>query len=356
MTGMTFAQVRDRYLNRTMFRSQNTIDAYRRAIDLFLEFLGDPTAMRDLAIAGHPYLGGEQVPLDALSAGDAPIFSQFAGWLSKDKDSADSSVRLRLAGVQRWFQFMDDYGWLPPDFPLSKARRIVRDEFKAAVHDGPKESPPNIEEAIYYYDYLELPPKLQRENVDPERIHRWEVIRLRNRALMHCLAESGGRISEVLSLNIDHFPLRNLERGEVLRVQVEGKGKHRYALRFCYALPAVRDYIEARGADWVTEKKGKTPLFVNHAPRYADRRMSRYSAWHVVNEAAKELHIEHISPHDFRHWRASQLINDGQPLDVVQDYLGHRSVETTRRHYARTDPRRVDDATRDTPLAPPERQ
>lgn len=352
-TELTLSQARDRYLNRAMLKSQNTIDSYRRAIDLFLEFLGDRSATRGLPIGDHSHATGGPVALNALSVEDAPLFSQFASWLIL-RGYADSTVRLRLAGVQRWFQFLDDYGWLPPAFPLSKARRIVRDEFKAASHSGPKDPPSHIEETVYYYDYLLLPDKLQKGDIDPERVRRWELTRLRNRALMRCLAESGGRISEILSLNVEHFPTRNLRRGEVLRIQIEGKGKHRYSLRFYRALPAIRDYIEARGADLTADKSGKIPLFVNHSPRYANRRMSRYSAWHVVDEAARGLGIEHISPHDFRHWRASELINDGQPLDVVQDYLGHRSVETTRNFYARTDPNRVDDAVRDTSLPPPD--
>ena len=42
------------------------------------------------------------------------------------------------------------------------------------------------------------------------------------------------------------------------------------------------------------------------------------------------------------------------PLDVVQDYLGHRSVETTRGYYAHADPRRVDEAVRTTRLPRPD--
>ena len=213
-----------------------------------------------------------------------------------------------------------------------------------------------MEEAMYYYDTLTLPESLRKPDVGPERVRRWELTRLRNRALMRCLAETGGRISEVLSLNLGHFPARNLEPGrlEVVRVRVLGKGGHWYHLRLLDALPAIRDYIEARGVDLRAERGGKVPLFVSHAAAYAGRRMSRYTAWHVVQRAARALGLPSISQHDFRHWRATQLVNAGVPLDVVQDYLGHRSVETTRGYYAHADPRRVDEAVRTTRLPRPD--
>lgn len=145
-------------------------------------------------------------------------------------------------------------------------------------------------------------------------------------------------------MNLSDFPERYLDRNEVLRVEVIGKGGHTYYLRFFDALPAIHAYIRARGANLRATSRGEVPLFVSHAPRYEGARMSRVVAWRVVQRAATALGLKKISPHDFRHWRATQLINAGTPLDVVQDYLGHRSVETTRAYYAHTDPLRVDDA------------
>ena len=48
---------------------------------------------------------------------------------------------------------------------------------------------------------------------------------------------------------------------------------------------------------------------------------------------------EAISPHDFRHYRATQLLNDGARLEDVQAILGHAHIGTTRDVYARTDRR-----------------
>ena len=41
-----------------------------------------------------------------------------------------------------------------------------------------------------------------------------------------------------------------------------------------------------------------------------------------------------ISPHDFRHTKASTMLNRGAKLSEVQDILGHASPETTKRIYA----------------------
>lgn len=357
---MTFGQARDSYLQRATLKSRHTVASYERAISLFIRFLSDTSAPGSiLPITRARSTTVADTPLSALSEADSPILLYFAQWLlspgSGDSDDKrpyqPTTVQLRLAGVQSWFQFMDDHGWLPAGFPLAKARRIVRDELRGqSRQSGPPEPPLNIEEVIFFYDDLKPPRRLTGPDASTEQHERWELTRLRNCALLRALAESGGRVSEVLSLNLDDFPERFLQRDDVLRVAVRGKGGHTYHLRFHDALPAIRAYIERRGAALRATRAGKIPLFVSHDPRFDGARMSRVVAWRIVQRAARALGLGNITPHDFRHWRATQLLNAGYPLDVVQDYLGHRSVETTRSYYAHTDPLRVDDAARNVGL------
>lgn len=352
---MTFGAARDAFVNRASLKSRHTLDAYDRAISLFLAFLDDRHQRLLLPLQRLMATTAADTELNALSEGDVPIFLHFVQWLMAPSSSAPgdrrpykpSTVELRLSGVLNWFQFMDDYGWLPGAFKLAKARRMVLDELHARPgRSGPPRPPDHIEEIITFYDSQQPPKPLLKPGVDPDRLRVWELTRLRNRALVHSLAETGGRISEVLSLDVSDFPVRALHSDDVWRVEVRGKGGHTYYLRFYAALPALRAYIEARGADLRASAKGRIPLFVSHAPRFEGQRMNRVVAWRVVQRAAHALGLGNITPHDFRHWRATQLINAGYSLDVVQDYLGHRSVETTRAYYAHTDPLRVDAAAR----------
>ncbi|MEN8098592.1 MAG: tyrosine-type recombinase/integrase [Chloroflexota bacterium] len=355
----TFGKARDQYLSRATLRSEHTVAAYQQSIDSFLMFLDDKRPDGAIPLLQRTDTAKE-TPLAAMSASDAPVLLAYAEWLLKDfgsgpglKAYSPSTVRLRIAGVGRWLQWLEDFDWLPVEFPLAKAQRMVRDELKAhkPSRTGAPEPPQGIEELLQFHANL-LPPRhlADKASNDP-RYKRWNLTRLRNHALIWILAETGGRVSEVLSLNYDDFAPRDLEPPfpDVVRVAVVGKGKHTYHLRLRQSLPALAKYLIERGLE-LKSAKGKVPIFVSHDARADGKRLLRVSAWRVVTNTARALGLRKIHPHDLRHWRATQLVNAGQPLDVVQDYLGHQSVETTRAYYAHTDPKRVDQAMRDTPL------
>lgn len=59
--------------------------------------------------------------------------------------------------------------------------------------------------------------------------------------------------------------------------------------------------------------------------------------------AKRNAGIEDFRWHDLRHTAASWMVNDGVPLDVVQDILGHEDISTTRR-YAHRDVSHMRDA------------
>ncbi|MBN1285710.1 MAG: site-specific integrase [Anaerolineae bacterium] len=319
----TYCQARDAYLaSALVFRKFQTKDSYTRAIDLFIEYAPKPLA--------------------ALDAGDADLLVRFGPWLldyqHKHGDGyAPASALQYLREVRAWFRWMHHNGCLPAPFPFEAAiynlDEGLRDTLFQADQRPPE--PPDMTQIVQYYDRPYVPPDV----IDPDLARRWLLTSFRNRALMHCLADSGGRISEVLSLDVGCFPTQAFVRG-VWRVEVKGKAGRKYCLWFWDALKAVEFYLEARRKHGGEELHDDDPLFVNFL-RYRGQRMSRSAAGHLVADAGHALGMGKVSLHDFRHWRISDLRNRGVPLEDISYVVGHRSTRTTQRHYAHVDPERV---------------
>jgi integrase/recombinase XerD len=147
--------------------------------------------------------------------------------------------------------------------------------------------------------------------------------------IVHTIYASAGRVSEVASLT-----RASVQDGGVREVLITGKrSKKRLIFLTKEAQRAIREYTRARGAD------GYPGLFISHGRNYGSS-LSRQSIWRIVKNAVKALGLyQGISPHDFRHYRATQLLNDGARLEDVQAILGHAHIGTTRDVYARTDRR-----------------
>ena len=110
----TFGQARDLYFQRAPLKSEHTLNAYRRAIELFLTFLGDRSTDNLLPIQQQHFVTPDDIPLTALSEQDIPVLYCFAQWLrapgsgrtGDHRPYKRATVELRLAGVQNWLEFM----------------------------------------------------------------------------------------------------------------------------------------------------------------------------------------------------------------------------------------------------------
>ncbi len=147
---------------------------------------------------------------------------------------------------------------------------------------------------------------------------------LRDRALVHVLYSTAARISEVVSLNRS-----NTDYGRARHATITGKGgKSRTIHLRDYARQAIRAYVAER-------QDSNAALFVSHSRNSQNARLSITSVHNVVKKAVKALNLHpSISAHDFRHFRATQLLREGMPLEVVQEFLGHADISTTRNIYA----------------------
>lgn len=142
---------------------------------------------------------------------------------------------------------------------------------------------------------------------------------LRDSAMLELLYATGARVSELCGLNIADL---NLDRRTA---RVTGKGDRQRTVPFGEAAAeALRRWLDSGRP----ELAGETPaLFVGVRGGRIDPRQVR----RVVNRAATVTGrgADGLGPHGLRHSAATHLLEGGADLRVVQEMLGHSSLQTT---------------------------
>lgn len=145
---------------------------------------------------------------------------------------------------------------------------------------------------------------------------------LRDRAILNALFCTGMRRGELAAMN-----RADVESGLPGQALITGKGRKE---RVVFFDEATLGHIAA----YLAERWDCAPaLLVTHRLGRAEARLSMQSIWLTVKRYAARAGVD-ASPHDFRHLKATTLLNRGADLSHVQDLLGHASPETTKSIYA----------------------
>lgn len=164
---------------------------------------------------------------------------------------------------------------------------------------------------------------------------------LRLRAILEVLYSGGLRVSELCGLDLDSVNANE----QYARIMGKG-GKERLVMLGGPAIKAVRDYLSG-GRPHYVKKRTDTALFIS-------QRGSRITRQHVrkfVVDAAIKADVRvitdsegvkstEVTTHTLRHSFATHMLQGGADLRVIQDLLGHKSVETTQ-IYAKADPEMI---------------
>lgn len=141
----------------------------------------------------------------------------------------------------------------------------------------------------------------------------------RDKAIIEVLYSCGLRVSELTSLR-----LSNIYFDEQL-IKIVGKGnKERIVPMSKEAVRQIRLYISCRPAP--ANAASKDYLFLNQR----GGQLTRMSVFNIIKSAAMAAGItKTISPHTLRHSFATHLLQGGASIRQVQELLGHSSVSTT---------------------------
>src|SRR6202166_562987 len=268
----------------------NTLDAYRRDLTDFSEFLGH---------LGQDFAGAETQGLrDYLADLDARGFKS-------------SSVARRLSAMRHLFRFL--------------LNERIRSDDPAAILSGPKRGRglPKVL-SIADVDRLLTHAKALTEMAETSAPQRLRAMRLY--CLLEVLYATGLRVSELVALP------RSAARRDARMIVVRGKGdKERLVPLNEASRQAMADYLAAMEALKSEKKKGAANSKWLFPSSGESGHLTRQHFARDLKELAASAGLAPrlVSPHVLRHAFASHLLHNGADLRIVQTLLGHTDISTT---------------------------
>ncbi len=169
---------------------------------------------------------------------------------------------------------------------------------------------------------LRLPKPLPRFLQDEEVGKLFKVIvGARDRAIFYLMLRCGLRVEETAGLMLDALDLR---RGTI--IIKSGKGaKGRMVYMSTDAHSAIKEYLRVRQAGRIKA------LFLVDKGALKGKQISVRGIQKRLELYARKSGLR-VCCHELRHTMATQLLNAGADLTVIQDLLGHSRVATTQRY------------------------
>lgn len=285
-----------RYLPNERGSSPQTIDSYRYAFILFLE-----------------YMETIGVPPEKMTVADftRDNIRGFLDWLETDRGNSPTTRNYRLAAMKGFVHYLK---FEFPDY-LDEYQRILSIPLKKT-----------IQREISYLKTDGV--KLLVAQVDTSKKNG-----LRDYVILLLLYTTGIRVSELIQLRV-----RDISLTEPYTMRILGKGnKGRYVPLLKTAIPHIQRYLSLMKYD--CDARYDEILFKNHMGKPFTRQGINYTLkkYGCKARANGEMSVPaDLSPHKMRHTTAMELLASGVDLIYIRDLLGHSSVTTTE-VYARTD-------------------
>ena len=156
-----------------------------------------------------------------------------------------------------------------------------------------------------------------------QRFH--QVTKTRDIALLTLLLGTGIRVSECVGLDLEDVDFKN--NG----IKIRRKGGYEAVIYFGEEVEeALSDYLEER-YHIIPQTGHEHALFLS----MQQRRMSVRAVENMVKKySATVTSLKKITPHKLRSTYGTSLYRETGDIYLVADVLGHKDVNTTKKHYA----------------------
>ncbi|MDD4157395.1 MAG: tyrosine-type recombinase/integrase, partial [Candidatus Cloacimonetes bacterium] len=148
---------------------------------------------------------------------------------------------------------------------------------------------------------------------------------IRDLAMMSLFLGTGIRISECVGLDIDDIDF------EINGFKITRKGGNKVILYFSDEVAvALKDYMKERLFKKDVDENEKA-LFLS----LQKKRISPRAVENLVKKYSKSaIPLKSISPHKLRSTYGTNLYRETKDIYIVANVLGHKDVNTTKKHYA----------------------
>ena len=266
---------------------------------------------------------------------------EFEAYLTLERGLSDNTREAYLCDVCHLLEFLDEKG-----INSTEVSENDLHEFVCTLRDmgiGARSQARMLSGIRSYYGFLKmsdlieknptdllesprlgrhLPEVLSVEEIDKmiEQIPEDKEEALRNHAIIETLYGSGLRVSELTDARLSRL---NMDDGFLI---VDGKGsKQRIVPVSPSALRLIREYLTQRSRLNIRSDASDI-IFLNRR----GAKMTRVMVFYIIRDLAAAAGIlKKVSPHTLRHSFATHLLEGGASLRVIQELLGHESLETT---------------------------
>ena len=276
------------YLRNEQDLSKNTIASYSDCFKLLIRYLCDQRNIKIEAIT--------------IQMVDYELILAFLDNIEAKRSNSSSTRNQRLAAIKTFFHFV---ARTVPEL-MSQNDNIQAIKVKKTDYRPPPSL--TIEEVIAI---ISTP--------NPN-----SLLGARDKAILQLMYNTGARVQEIADLDIADI---NLERPP--SVTLTGKGrKTRVVPLWDETVELIKHYLSIRKLENI--ESGHLFLNKNKVPitRFGIGRMlEKYVKKAAAN--CESLKDRQVTPHVFRHTTALHLIESGNDISIVKDWLGHADIRTT---------------------------
>lgn len=257
------------------------------------------------------------IPMSVLDKVSREDIEEYMEYLSYYKDNNDSDVlndergkSRKLASLRSFYNYYFKNELIETNAPALVPMPKLHE--KEIIRLEP-------DEVATLLDQVEAGTNLTKKQLD---YHSKTVVR--DMAIITLLLGTGIRVSECVGLDINDIDFNNS------RIKVRRKGGYEDVVYFGTEVEkALLDYLDER--KMIIPVSGHEDAFFLSMQ---NKRIGVRSVEILVKKYASNVSIKKITPHKLRSTFGTNLYQETGDIYLVADVLGHKDVNTTRKHYA----------------------